>query len=149
MVGTQKREGGGPCSAPARGSSRQGQSVALRPEDICHRRQLPLPLRAGQGGTGWASEGGGEAAVWLAQLRQEGAAWGACGVLGWASPQPGQPDPSSLPGPEPLHCREVPGPPCASVCTCHTDRQAGSREEQVKWHRAPVRRPSPSQTPRG
>lgn len=72
----QKREGGGPCSAPARGSSRQGQSVALRPEDICHRRQLPLPLRAGQGGTGWASEGGGEAAVWLAQLRQEGVAWG-------------------------------------------------------------------------
>lgn len=42
--------GGRGCSGVAWGSGRKGLSVALRLEDICHRRQLPLPFWAGQGG---------------------------------------------------------------------------------------------------
>lgn len=48
-------------------------------KDICHRRQLPLPVWVGQGRTGWASEGRGEAAAEPAQPKQGGGPADACG----------------------------------------------------------------------
>lgn len=70
--------------------------MALRLEDICHRRQLALPLWVGQGRP--LREVG-------RQLRDQpspGGHSGACGFLGWAPRGPGGRTPGSCPGPDTL-----------------------------------------------
>lgn len=66
----------------AQGFPRKGPGVAVRPEDICHRRQLPLPFgwgqarRARQGGAVVGTQLWGQ----LSRAGGEGQAGGACGA---------------------------------------------------------------------
>lgn len=60
----------GPTAATWKAELCEEQIVALRPEDICHKRQLALPLR--WGGAGWASKASAEVAVGQTRPRQAG-----------------------------------------------------------------------------
>lgn len=103
-----------------------GGTVCAFEGDMCHWRQLPLPLWVGQGGAGWASEAGHRGSCGASPEQVGGGAHpaGACGLPGWVSRGLGDQALASLPGPEPLTHTEVSpwlwalaspqltGPPC-------------------------------------